>query len=217
MVTNHRFSLGEEIANAVSHGVGMLLSVSALVILIVFSSLNGTWVHVVSMTIYGATMVFLYTSSTLLHSLPNGKAKDIFEVLDHSSIYFFIAGCYTPFMLIAVRGKLGMTIFISIWVIAILGTIFKIFFVQRFVIVSTLIYILMGWLIVFAWSDLVANVPETGVLLLVIGGLLYTIGALFYMWRWFKYHHMVWHLFVLAATIVHFFSVLLYILPIDIS
>ncbi len=217
MVTKHRFSLGEEIANAVSHGVGALLSISALVLLIVFSSLNGSWVHVVSFTIYGVTMVFLYTSSTLLHSLPNGRAKDIFEILDHSSIYFFIAGTYTPYLLVAVRGDVGMRLFIIVWAIAIAGSIFKIFFVQRFVIVSTLIYILMGWLIVFTWSSLTANIASGGIVLLAIGGLLYTFGAVFYMWRWFKYHHMVWHLFVLAATIVHFFSVLLYVLPIELT
>lgn len=217
MVTNHRFSLGEEIANAVSHGVGALLSISALVLLIVFSSLNGTWIHVVSFTIYGVTMVFLYTSSTLLHSLPKGRAKNVFEILDHSSIYFFIAGTYTPFLLVAVRGEIGMRLFLIVWGIAIFGSIFKIFFVQRFVIISTLIYIIMGWLIVFAWSSLVASIPTGGIILLAVGGVLYTFGAVFYIWRWFKFHHMVWHLFVLAGTIVHFFSVIIFVLPIQIT
>ena len=161
-------------------------------------------------------MVLLYTSSTLLHSLPAGKAKNIFEILDHSSIYFFIAGTYTPFLLVAIRGTIGWTLFGIVWGIAIAGTIFKVFFVKRFVIVSTMIYVLMGWLIVIIFPDLMALLPRDGIILLAIGGLLYTFGAIFYVWRFFKYHHMVWHLFVLAGTILHFFVVIIYLLPINI-
>ena len=213
----NRFSFGEELANAITHGVGLLFSIAGLVLLIAFSSIYGSWVHLVSFTIFGITMVFLYTSSTLLHSLPQGRGKNIFEILDHSSIYFFIAGTYTPFLLIAVRGAFGINLFIIIWIIALLGSIFKIFFVKRFVVVSTLIYIFMGWMIVFTWSDLAAVIPQSGMVMLMIGGLLYTLGAVFYVFRWFKFHHMVWHIFVLAATILHFFVVLLYLLPISIN
>ena len=208
MSNTHIFSKGEEIANAVIHGIGVALSIAALVILIVVSSLYGSAWHVVSFTLFGATMVLLYTCSTLVHSFPLGKAKDVFEILDHSSIYFFIAGTYTPFLFIAVGGPLGWTLFGVVWGLAIVGTAFKVFFVKRFLHMSTFLYILLGWMIVFAWGPLTANVPETGIILLVIGGVLYTVGAVFYVWRGFNYHHAIWHLFVLAGSIMHFFSVL---------
>ena len=211
-----QFSLGEEIANAVTHGIGMILSIVGLVLLIVFSALSGSAWHVVSFTIFGVTMVFLYTSSTLLHSLPKGRAKNVFEILDHSSIYFFIAGTYTPFLLVAIRGTLGWTLFGIVWGIAIGGTIFKVFFVKRFVLVSTILYVVMGWLIVFTWPILTEQIARGGMLLLIIGGLFYTLGAIFYVWRLFKYHHMVWHIFVLTGTVLHYFAVLLYVLPIQV-
>ncbi|MFZ3588727.1 PAQR family membrane homeostasis protein TrhA [Bacillus sp. DJP31] len=213
MATTHTFTKGEEIANSITHGIGGLLSIAALVILIVFSSLYGTAWHVVSFTLFGSTMVLLYTSSTLVHSFPKGKAKDVFEILDHSSIYFFIAGTYTPFLFIAVKGWLGWTLFGIVWGLAIGGTVFKAFFVKKFLHASTLLYVLMGWMIVFAWSSLVENLHSTGLTLLVIGGVLYTVGAIFYIWRGFKFHHAIWHLFVIGGTSVHFFSVLFYLLP----
>ena len=208
MAETHTFTKGEEIANATIHGIGFLLSIAALVILIVLSSLHGTAWHVVSFTLFGSTMVLLYTSSTLLHSFPAGKAKDVFEVLDHSSIYFFIAGTYTPFLFIAVKGSLGWTLFGIVWGLAIFGTIFKAYFVKKFVLFSTILYVVMGWMIVFAWKPLVNNIPSEGMILLVIGGVLYSVGAIFYVWRGFYYHHAIWHVFVLAASILHFFSVL---------
>ncbi|MFV8828566.1 PAQR family membrane homeostasis protein TrhA [Alkalihalobacterium sp. APHAB7] len=208
MSNTHVFSKGEEIANAIIHGVGALLSIAALVLLIVFSSLYGTAWHVVSFTLFGTTMVLLYTSSTLVHSFPPGKAKDVFEILDHSSIYFFIAGTYTPFLFIAVKGTLGWTLFGIVWGLAIVGTVFKSFFVKRFLHTSTVLYVLLGWMIVFAWGTLVQNVPSEGIIMLVIGGVLYSVGAIFYVWRGFYYHHAIWHLFVLAGSIMHFFSVL---------
>lgn len=212
MANTHTFSKGEEIANSITHGVGALLSVAALVLLIVYSSLYGTVWHVVSFTIFGATMLLLYLSSTLVHSFPAGKAKNLFEVFDHSSIYFFIAGTYTPFLFLAVKGTLGWTLFGVVWGLAIFGTVFKCFFVKKFLKTSTLLYVLMGWLIVFAWDTLVQNLSAGSLALLITGGILYTLGAIFYVWRGFKYHHMIWHLFVLAGSITHFFSVF-YLLP----
>ncbi|WP_129726518.1 PAQR family membrane homeostasis protein TrhA [Ectobacillus funiculus] len=212
MATTHTFSKGEEIANSITHGIGALLSIAALVLLIVFSALHGTAWHVVSFTLFGSTMVILYLSSTLVHALPRGKAKDVFEILDHSSIYFFIAGTYTPFLFIAVKGWLGWTLFGIVWGLAVAGTVFKSFFVKKFLHISTLLYVIMGWLIVFAWKPLVQGVPHNGVVLLVIGGILYTVGAIFYVWRGFKFHHAIWHVFVIAGTTMHFFSVLLYLL-----
>lgn len=214
MGSTHEFSVKEEIANSVTHGIGVLFSIAALIILIIHSSLHGSIWHIISFTIFGVTMVLLYTSSTLLHSLPKGKAKNIFEILDHSSIYFFIAGTYTPFLFVVIRGWEGWTLFGIVWGLAISGSIFKAFFVKKFLFTSTLLYILMGWLIVFRWGTIVENLHPNGVLLLIIGGVLYTGGAVFYVWRGFKYHHAVWHIFVLGGTVTHFFAVLLYVLPI---
>jgi hemolysin III len=208
MANVHEFTKREEIANAIIHGIGGLLSIAALVILIVFASLYGTAWHVVSFTLFGVTMVLLYTSSTLVHSFPRGKAKDFFEIMDHSSIYFFIAGTYTPFLFIAVKGALGWTLFGIVWGLSIAGTVFKSLFVKRFLHTSTVLYVVMGWLIVFAWGPLTQNVSSQGLLFLVIGGVLYTVGAIFYVWRGFHYHHAIWHLFVLAGSIMHFFAVL---------
>ncbi|WP_090080606.1 PAQR family membrane homeostasis protein TrhA [Lentibacillus persicus] len=209
MAGTHTFSKGEEIANSITHGIGILFSLTALVILIVYSSLEGTAWHVVSFTIFGVTMLLMYTSSTLLHAFPEGtKIKDLFEIFDHSSIYFFIAGTYTPYMFTVVEGALGWTIFGIVWGIAIGGTIFKVFFVKRFRIASTLLYVLMGWLIVLAWIPLTEGLEPNGLAYLVIGGLAYTLGAVFYVWRGFKFHHAVWHVSVIAGSVLHFLSVM---------
>ncbi len=208
MAMTHTFTKKEEIANAVIHGIGALLSIAALVILIVFSALYGTAWHVVSFTLFGATMVLLYTSSTLVHSFPPGRAKNVFEILDHSSIYFFIAGTYTPYLFVAVKGPLGWTLFGIVWGLAAAGTVFKAFFVKRFLHTSTVLYLVLGWLIVFAWNPLTAALTDKGTALLVGGGVLYSVGAIFYVWRGFLYHHAVWHLFVIGGTALHLFSVL---------
>ena len=133
--------------------------------------------------------------------------KEIFEILDHSVIYVLIASTYTPFLLIVVGGKEGITLLVIEWLICILGIVFKSFFVQKFVVFSTLLYIIMGWLVVFVWYDLLANINNLSLVFLILGGLFYTIGTLFYMWRLFKYHHLVWHIFVIFGSIAHFFSV----------
>lgn len=210
MTTTHTYSKGEEIANAITHGIGIIFSISALTLLIVFAALEGSVASIVSYTVYGVTMLLLYVSSTLLHAFPEGKVKNLFEIFDHSSIYLFIAGSYTPILINVIGGKLGVYLLAILWSIAAIGILFKIFFVKRFLYASTMLYIVMGWLIVFAWQPLVTNFDDVGLILLIIGGLLYTIGALFYMFRWFPFHHMVWHLFVLAGTIVHFFAILLF-------
>lgn len=213
MANTYTYSRREEVANAITHGIGALLSVAALVLLIVYASLHGTAWHVVSFTIFGSTMLLLYTASTLVHSFPEGRLKDLFEIMDHSSIYLFIAGTYTPILFGILRGPLGWTLFGLVWGIALVGVVFKSFFTKRFLFTSTLFYILMGWLIVFAWGPLTASLPAGGLTLLVSGGICYTVGTVFYVWRGFPYHHAVWHLFVLAGSVLHFFSVLLYMLP----
>lgn len=207
MDTTHTFTKREELINALIHGLGALLSVAALVVLIVAGAQTGDAWHVVSFAVFGTSMLILYTSSTLVHSFPEGKAKDWFEWLDHSSIYWFIAGTYTPFLFLAVEGALAWVLFGIVWALAIGGTLFKLYFVKRFVKLSTFLYVVMGWLIVFAWNPLTAAMTQEGLWLLIAGGILYTVGAVFYVWRGFLYHHAVWHVFVLAASVCHFFSV----------
>ncbi|RDW21349.1 hemolysin D [Oceanobacillus arenosus] len=213
MANTHVFSKGEEIANAITHGIGALFSVVGLVVLIAAAAINGTAWHIVSFTIFGTTMLLLYISSTMVHALPQGKAKDLFEIFDHSSIYLFIAGTYTPFIFHVIQGTLGWTMFGIVWGIAVGGIVFKAFFTKRFLLTSTLLYVLMGWIVVLGWRQIIENLDPNGVVLLVVGGLLYTVGAIFYVWRGFRYHHLVWHLFVLIGTICHYFCVLLYLLP----
>lgn len=215
MNTTHTFTKIEEIVNSITHGIGALLSIAALVLLTVFSSLEGSVLHVISFSIFGGTMLLLYVSSTLVHSFPAGKAKDIFEIMDHSSIYLFIAGTYTPFLFIVIKGWVGWTLFGIIWGLALLGVVFKIFFCKRFLYLSTILYVVMGWLIVFAWKPLAAGLSTGGMVLLVTGGILYTIGTIFYVWRGFIFHHAVWHVFVLLGSVAHFFAVFLYVLPLN--
>ncbi|RED56842.1 PAQR family membrane homeostasis protein TrhA [Cohnella lupini] len=212
MADTHVYTKKEEIANAITHGLGTLLSIAGLVILIVFASLQGTAWHVVSFTIFGVTMLMLYTASTLVHSFPEGKVKDLFETFDHSCIYLFIAGTYTPLLLVTLRSPLGWTLFGIVWGLAIGGVVFKAFFTKKFLVLSTLFYVMMGWLIVFAWKPLNDLLQPEGIRLLIIGGLLYTVGSVFYIWRGFPYHHALWHLFVVGGSVMHFFAILLYVL-----
>ncbi|HLR23862.1 MAG TPA: hemolysin III family protein [Pseudogracilibacillus sp.] len=211
-MASHLFSKREEIAHAITHGIGSLLSIIALVLLITFSAFDGGALMIVSVTIFGCTMLFMYVSSTIVHSLPIGKWKDIFLVIDHASIYVFIAGSYTPFVLIQINGGFGWTLFGIVWGCALAGIILKLFFVKKFVILSTLFYILMGWMIVIAWQPLTEALHSNGVMLLVTGGIIYTIGSIFYVWKRIPYHHVIWHIFVLAGSISHFFAVFLYVI-----
>ena len=203
----NKFPFGEELANFISHAAGGVLSVAALVILIIRAVSLGNTLDIVSFTIFGAALVLMYATSSIFHALKWNKAKEIFEILDHSVIYVLIASTYTPFLLIVVGGKEGITLLVIEWLICILGIVFKSFFVQKFVVFSTLLYIIMGWLVVFVWYDLLANINNLSLVFLILGGLFYTIGTLFYMWRLFKYHHLVWHIFVIFGSIAHFFSV----------
>jgi hemolysin III len=212
MADTHVYTKREELANAITHGLGTVLSITGLVLLIIFASMKGTVWHVVSFTIFGVTMLLLYTASTLVHSFPEGKAKDLFETFDHSCIYLFIAGTYTPLLLVTLRSPLGWTMFGIVWGLAIGGVVFKAFFTKKFLVLSTLFYVMMGWLIVFMWNPLQELLMPGGIRLLIIGGILYTFGSVFYIWRGFPYHHAVWHLFVVAGSVMHFFAILLYVL-----
>ncbi|MED4604282.1 hemolysin III family protein [Paenibacillus validus] len=206
-------ALKQERANAISHGIGAVLSVAALVLLVVRSSLYGTPWHIVSFAIFGVSLILLYVCSTLLHSARKERWINLFEIMDHAAIYVLIAGTYTPFLLVTIRSPLGWSLFGVVWGLALAGIIFKLFFVKRFNVLSTIFYIAMGWMIILAFRPLVQQLPEPGVMWLVIGGILYTFGTVFYLWRKIPYHHAIWHTFVLLGSVSHFISVYFYVLP----
>jgi hemolysin III len=203
---------GEEIANSITHGVGAALSVAGLVAVVAAAAWRGTGSHVVACAVYGASLVLLYLSSTLYHALTNGRAKRVFRVLDHASIYLLIAGTYTPFTLVTLRGVWGWTLFGIVWTMAAMGIVFKCFFTGRLHALSTAAYVLMGWVAVVAIRPLWQALPWQGFLLVLAGGVLYTSGVIFFAGRW-KYSHAVWHLFVLAGSVCHFQAVYQYVLP----
>ncbi len=202
------YTKGEEIANAITHGIGTALAIAALVLLIVFSAIKGTVWHVVSFSIFGATLVILYLESTLYHSLTNKKAKRLFRKFDHMSIFLLIAGTYTPFCLTVLRGTLGWIIFGIVWGSTIVGIVLKAFFTGKKDILSTVLYVVMGWLIVIAIKKLYLTMTFSGFVFLVSGGILYTVGALFYSIDKIKFNHGIWHLFVIGGSVCHFFSVM---------
>lgn len=206
----------EEKLNAVTHGFGACLALIGLLVLAVAASCNGSIWHVVSFVIYGSSMVLLYLMSTLYHSFSNERIKYIFKILDHSAIYLLIAGTYTPFMLVALHGTLGWMIFAAIWIIAVIGIVFQIFFVKRFKIFSTCCYLAMGWFAVVTIKPLMASLPGPGLFWLLAGGVFYSVGAIFYLWRRMPYNHAVWHMFVLAGSAAHFVAILVYVLPIPV-
>lgn len=206
-----KMSLKEEIVNAITHGVGFLLSIPALVMLIIFAvQTDDTW-KIVSFSIFGASMMILYLFSTLLHSFSWTRASDLFAILDHSAIYIFIAGTYTPFVLIPLRGALGWTLFGLVWGIAIAGIIFKFYFINKFNLLSTVLYVVMGWLIMIGIKPLYDFLGTGGFVLLLTGGLLYTFGAVFYTFQKVPFFHAIWHLFVLAGSTFMYFCILFYI------
>ena len=197
-----------EIANAVTHGVGAALAIAALSILVVFASLKGDVWHIVSFSVFGVTLVLLYFASTLYHSIPFERTKLLFRKFDHMAIYLLIAGTYTPFCLVTLRGQLGWILFGVIWGSAVLGIALKAFFTGKKELLSTAFYIIMGWAAVFAFKPLYQLLSFSGFLFLVLGGLCYTAGTFFFIRDKIKYNHSIWHLFVLAGSICHFFSVL---------
>ena len=202
-----RYSLGEEIANSVTHGVGWLLSVCGLAILVTFAAITGGALRVTSCAVFGATLVLLYAASTLYHALPSERAKHVFRVLDHSSIFLLIAGTYTPLSLVAVGGPWGWSLFGAIWALAAVGVLLNTIAHVRWRWLSITLYVSMGWLVVIAIRPLMAAV-STGVLVLIVaGGLAYTLGLVFYGWRRLPYGHAVWHLFVLAGSVLHYLAI----------
>jgi len=211
----NRYSISEEIANSITHGIGILLAIVAFGTLTAFASIYGNIWHIISVSVYGVTLILLYTASTLYHSIQNPSTKNIFQALDHSSIYILIAGTYTPFMLVNLRGPWGWSLFAMIWCLAFFGAVVQFGKTMRWRGVSLISYVVMGWAIIVAIKPLIASVALGGIILLLIGGLSYTSGILFYRWDKLKFHHAVWHIFVLAGSILHFFAVLFYVIPIQ--
>jgi hemolysin III len=207
------FSLGEEIFHSITHGIGSGLSIAGLTLLVVIAVINRDVYQIVSFSVFGASLVILYLSSTLYHGLQQPKAKKVFKVFDHSAIYLLIAGTYTPFLLVALRGTTGWTLLVIVWIIALIGITLKIIFIDRFHILSVISYLLMGWLCVFVFGEMLINIPMGGIIWLAAGGILYTVGVIFYAMQKIPYMHAIWHFFVLGGSICHYFAVLLFLAP----
>jgi hemolysin III len=202
------YSRGEEVANSLTHGAGAVLSVLGMVYLLVRAAHDGDIWHMVSFAIYGVSLFLLYLASTLYHSIPVLKYKNVLKRLDHSAIFLLIAGTYTPFLLNNLRGPWGWSLFGVIWGLTIIGLIIKLGFIDKLEKTSLVLYVAMGWLAVVAVRELVSQVGTTSLVLLLIGGLCYTVGVIFYLWRKLPYNHAIWHLFVLGGSITHYFSVI---------
>lgn len=202
------YTIGEEIANSITHGIGTGLSIAGLTVLVIFAALHGDIWRIVSFSIYGSTLVLLYLTSTLYHGFQHPKAKKIFQIFDHSAIYLLIAGTYTPFLLVSLRGAWGWTFLVVIWGLAFLGIGFKAIFIDYYQKISALGYVLMGWLCIIAGKEFLANIPQSSLVWLALGGVIYTIGIIFLAWRKLPYGHTIWHLFVLGGSICHFFAVM---------
>ena len=208
-----KYNICEELLSAISHGVGSLLSIAALVLCVVFSVMHHNIYAIVSSVIYGSCSIILYTMSTLYHSLKVNNAKRVFRILDHDSIFLLIAGTYTPYALVALPKKIGWVVFGIIWSCAILGITLNSIDLKKYGKLSMVLYIIMGWMIIFTFKTLVASIDIVGIYLMLIAGMLYTIGLIFYgIGKKKKYMHSIFHFFVLSASILFFFSIFLYVI-----
>ncbi|WP_339917484.1 PAQR family membrane homeostasis protein TrhA [Yeosuana marina] len=203
-------SLFEEKLNSLTHAFGAMLGIAALVLLIVFNTHKSDW-SLFSVIVYGLSIIILFSASTLYHSVKREKKKHYFRIIDHISIYLLIAGTYTPVLLITLSHSMGWTLFWVVWGIAAFGVILKLFFTGRFEVFSTSLYLFMGWLVIFDFANL-SNALGNGILWLFAGGMAYTVGIVFYAIHRIPYNHVIWHLFVLAGAICHFFMIFLYVI-----
>lgn len=210
MAHTREWSLGEEIAHALTHGVGLAASIAGLVVLVVVAAETRDPWRIVGCAIYGTTLILLYAASTLYHALSRTRARRVLRILDHSAIFLLIAGTYTPFTLVNLRGPWGWTLLGLVWGLAALGVTSKSVFGTRWPIISTTIYIVMGWTVLVAVEPLLANVPPAGIAWLVAGGVAYTAGVIFFAWERLRYSHAIWHMFVMAGSVFHFVAVLRY-------
>ena len=209
----YKYTFSEEVANSITHGLGILFSITALTMLVSYSTLNGGVLHVVASSIYGATLIFMYSASTLYHSVFHIKAKAVLKQLDHAAIYLLIAGTYTPYFLINLRETSVWYLFKFIWAFAALGVFFEFVHIKALKKISLLLYLAMGWLAVFIVPAMMDTVAMTGLYLLIAGGLAYSLGVLFYVWEKLPHNHAIWHVFVLAGSVLHFCSIFFYVIP----
>ncbi len=212
-VKRHPYWHLEEILNSVTHGVGLALSAAGLVVLVVLASLRGNAWHIVACAIYGTSLILLYTASTLYHAFRGPKVRKVFQKLDHASIYVLIAGTYTPLVLVNLRGGWGWTLFGLVWGLAVAGIVFKALSAGRFEILSTLLYLGMGWLAIIAVNPILKALPDLGLLFLLLGGLAYSLGCVFYLRDAKPFRHLAWHFFVLAGSVFHYFAILVSVVP----
>jgi len=213
MSTNKADLLFEELANSITHGVGLALSMVGLIVLVVLSVTRGDAWHIAGCTIFGVTLVLLYSASTFYHAVRAPRFRRILKILDHTAIYLLIAGTYTPFTLVNLRGFWGWTLFSLVWGFSLFGTLWKFFHADRFQIVSTLIYLAMGWLVLIAIKPVTVALPLSGIVWLIAGGVFYTVGVPFFALKRLPYNHAIWHVFVLAGSICHYLAVMFAVLP----
>lgn len=204
------YTLAEEVANAITHAIGAVLSIIALVVMVVYASFDGDAWKIVGASIFGSALVLLYLASTLYHALPYPSTKRILRILDHSAIYVLIAGTYTPFLLGYMRGPWGWALFGVLWGAAIAGIVFKLLCIGKYDFISTMLYVAMGWAVVVAIKPAIEMIPHGALLLMLIGGLAYTGGVVFYLWDRLPFNHAIWHVFVLAGSASHFAAVLIF-------
>ena len=200
-------SKAEEIANFVSHTAGAGLAILGFIMLIIRASWYNNIPALISYIIFSLGLMVLYTMSSIYHGLKPSKAKNVFEILDHSSIYFLIAASYTPFLVLGLKSNMGITLLVIQWVICIIGITFKAFFTGKFKGISTIVYLIMGWMIVFSWNELIAKISPISLGFLIVGGLLYSLGTVFYMWKICKFNHMIWHIFVILGSTSHYVAI----------
>jgi hemolysin III len=208
-----RYAFGDELASSVIHGIGIVLSIAGLATLVAFSARYGDVRAVVASAVFGTTLILLYTASTLYHSIPGAGAKRVLRTLDHIAIFLLIAGTYTPFTLMALPGAWGWSLFGTIWALACMGSALELGLLKRYRKFAVLLYVAMGWVGLIAFKPLMASLQVGGLALLIGGGVAYTLGVPFYLARKMPYHHTIWHVFVLAGSVLHYLAVLLYVLP----
>jgi hemolysin III len=209
MTENSYYNLREEIAHSVTHGIGAFLAIGGMVVLIIHATSFGSARHVLSCSVFGTSLILLYSASTLYHGIQQPALKNILRIIDHSSIYLLIAGTYTPFTLLNLRGAWGWSLFGVVWGIALIGIILQFTALRKMKYLRLVLYITMGWAALVAIKPLAASVPIRAFMLIVAGGLAYTVGIIFYLWRRLPYHHAIWHLFVLSGSSLHYLAVFL--------
>lgn len=207
-----RYALAEEIASSLTHGLGIVLSIAGLATLVAVAALAGDRWALAASIVYGTTLILLFTASTLYHSIPHAGAKPVLRILDHAAIFLLIAGSYTPFTLVTLRGPWGYTLFGIVWTLAVIGIALELKRVRNRI-VMVLLYLAMGWVGIVAIQPLLEKLPSGGLWLLFGGGVCYTLGVPFYLWRRLPYNHALWHVFVLAGSVLQFLAVLLYVMP----